>query len=60
MNSTNTLMNKPSRDFFHKIAWDMLDMNSREYMIAFRAWQQRRKEKKSPRIRIQRFLKKLT
>ncbi len=47
INEGNTLMNQPSRDFFHTLAWVMLDMNQREFMQAYRLWQQNRRGRKS-------------
>ena len=42
----DTLLKKQYQDFFNKLAWTLLDLNQRQFILAWRLWQQQRLEKK--------------
>ncbi len=54
-----TLMNQSCRDLYHTLSWVLLDMNSREFMHAHRAWQQNRRQKSGKDSRTRGWLKRL-
>ena len=60
MSERDISLNKQSRNIYNTLAWVLLSISLRQFMIAWRKWNQHRKEKESPRMRVQRFLKKLT
>lgn len=55
----DTLLNKQCQDFFNKLAWTLLDMSQRQFLIAWRLWQQQRDEKKSGQTRATALLKRM-
>jgi hypothetical protein len=48
----NILLKKQYQDFFNKLAWVLLDMNQKQFVLAWRLWQQQRLEKKSGQTRV--------
>ena len=53
----DTLLKKKYQDFFNKLAWTLLDMNQRQFILAWRLWQQQRLEKKLGQTRATALLK---
>jgi hypothetical protein len=47
----NTLLKKQYQDVFNKLAWVLLDWNERQFVLAWRLWQQQRLEKKAGHTR---------
>jgi hypothetical protein len=42
------VLNKPWREFYQGLTWVMLDLNPKEFLLAWRLWNQHRKEKNGP------------
>jgi hypothetical protein len=55
----DTLLNKQGQDFFNRIAWVLLDMSQRQFILAWHLWQQQRNEKKSGQTRAIALLKRI-
>jgi hypothetical protein len=47
----DTLLKKQYQDFFNKLAWVLLDLNQRQFIRAWRLWQQQRLEKQAGHTR---------
>ena len=48
---SNTVLKKQYQEFFNKLAWTLLDLNQRQFILAWRLWQQQRLEKKAGHTR---------
>ena len=59
MNEGNTLLTKQFQDFFNTLAWTLLDLNERQFILARQLWYQHRNEKKSGQTRAAAVLKRM-
>ena len=55
----DTLLKKPYQEFFNKLAWVLLDMNQKQFLIAWRLWQQQRLETKAGHTRATALLQRM-
>ncbi len=60
MNEGNIVLSQPWRDFYNSLVWVLLDLNDKQFILAWHLWQQRRNEKKSGHTRARGFLKRLS
>ena len=59
MKKRNLVLSEPIKDFYNRQVWSLLDLNDKQFLIAWRAWQRQRQEKKDPKARVDRIKKRL-
>ena len=59
MNEGNTALSQPWRDFYNSLVWVLLDLNDKQFILAWHLWQQRRNEKQSGQTRATALLKRM-
>ena len=59
INEGNTVLSQQWRDFYNRIISVLLDLNDRQFIVAWQLWRQRRNEKQSGQTRATALLKRM-
>ena len=59
INEGNTVLSQQWRDFYNRLVWVLLDLNDRQFILAWHLWQQQRNEKKSGQTRATALLQRM-
>ena len=57
INESNVLLNKPCRDLYHTLSGVLLETNDREFLQAYKAWNEHRKQQSGKDSRARGWLK---
>ena len=59
MSERNIVLSKECKDLYNGVAWVLLAKHDKQFLTAWKLWNQRRKEKKSPKARAAGVLKRI-